>query len=126
MENIERYTNYTQVCVWPATTVGDDKVEQAEFEKWFLERFSTRIQYLEEIKTKPDLKDGKPIEGTGGRSDIFFAVHKDDVGKFAIPRLQLEIRWIEDVLAKCNYHQEIYPERVYKYKCWEADDETNI
>lgn len=124
MKNVERYTNFTQVCVWQGTTVGrEDKVEQAEFEKWFLDEFDTRIQYLEEIETFPDLDDkGNPIEGTGKRNDIFFAVHEHDVGKFSVPRLKIEIRWIEDVLAKCNYHQKIYPERVYQYKCWEGDE----
>ncbi len=122
MENVERHTNYTQVCIWPGTTVGKDEVEQAEFERWFLTEFKTKIQYLEEIKTAPDLnKDGNPVEGTGNRSDIFFAVHEHDTAKFAVPRLRLGIRWIEDVLAECNYHQKIYPERVFQYKCWDAD-----
>jgi len=125
MENIKRHTNFTQVCVWPGTTVGKDEVKQAEFEKWFLDEFNTRIQYLEEIETFPDLENGNPVEGSGKRNDIFFAVHEHDVSKFAVPRLQIRIRWIEDVLAECNYHQKIYPERVYQYKCWETDDETN-
>ncbi len=122
MDNVERYTNYTQVCVWPATTVGKDKVEQAQFERWFLDEYGAKIQYLEEIETFPDLdKDGNPVEGTGNRNDIFFAVHENDIGKFAIPKLNLGARWIEDVLADCNYHQKIYPERVFQYKCWDAD-----
>ncbi len=122
MENVERYTNYTQVCVWEGTTVGRDEVERAEFERWFFERFNTKIQYLEEIKTNPDLKNGESVKGTGNRNDVFFAVHREDVGKFSVPRLTMKIRWIEDVLAKCNYHQKIYPERIFKYKCWDADD----
>ena len=106
--------DYNQVCVWPATIVGEDKI--TEFEKFMLEQFKTRVQYLEEIKTLPD--KGKSIEESGGRNDVFFAVHDDDIGKFSVPRLEFGIRWIEDVLSKDNYKDKIYPSRVSKYKTW--------
>jgi hypothetical protein len=50
--------------------------------------FGTRIQFLEEIETSPDRQGAKIVEGTGGRHDLFFAVHDKDLGNFAIPRLQ--------------------------------------
>jgi len=111
-KNVKLKEHYTQVCVWPATIVGDDKI--IEFESFMLDTFGARIQYLEEIKTFPDKDD----PNTGDRNDVFFAVHDLDVGKFAIPRLQYGIRWIEDVLDKGNYKNKIYPQRVYKYKSW--------
>ena len=80
--------------------------------------FNCRFQYLETIETKPDAGDN--INETGGRADVFMAVHKDDIAKFSISRLQYGIRWIEDVLSSVNeYHNNpIYPERVFKYKTW--------
>jgi hypothetical protein len=108
---------FSQVCVWPGTTVGKDKIE--EFEHFMLDQFGVRVKYIEEITTAPDQdKDGNPIEGTGGRNDLFFYVHDDDIGKFAVPRLAVGIRWIEDVLAPGNYRSKIYPKRVFKYKIW--------
>jgi len=116
MENVQRKPGFKQVCVWPACVVGVDKA--AEFETFMQENFKVRVQYLEEIKTFPDTKMGVTVPETGGRNDLFFAVHNDDVEKFAIPRLQAGIRWIEDVLASCNYHCMIYDERVHDYKSW--------
>mgnify|MGYP001767237279 CR=1 FL=1 len=115
-KNIERKDDYNQVCIWPGTIVGQDKIQ--DFEKFMLEEFDTRVQYLEEIKTYPDKENGKDVEGTGGRNDVFFAVYKEDTGKFAVPRLKMGIRWIEDVLDKGNYRDKIYPERVHEYKTW--------
>ncbi len=114
MQNIKTHQDFTQVCVWPAVTVGDD--EKQEFVSWFREEFDVRVQFLEIILTKPNVWD----KDTGGRSDVFFGLHKDDVSKFALKRLKMGIRWIEDVLAGCNYTDPIYPERVFDYKTWEA------
>ena len=114
--NIERKENYNQVCVWPGTIVGQEKIE--EFQDFMLKEFNTRVQYLEEIKTFPDQRNGKNVEGTGERNDVFFAVHQEDIGKFSVPRLMVGIRWIEDVLANGNYKNKIYPERVFDYKTW--------
>ena len=113
--NITRKENFSQVCVWPGCLV-EGKVE--EFEKFMLDEFKTRIQYLEEIKTFPDTENGFPVKDTGGRNDVVFAVHQEDIGHFAVPRLQMGIRWIEDVLAPGNYSSEIYPKRVFEYKTW--------
>ena len=113
-QNIPRNEKFTQVCVWPGTLVGQDKIK--DFEEFMFNDLKTRVQYMEEIKTLPD----EGVEGTGDRNDLFFAVHEEDVGKFAIPRLQMGIRWIEDVLAKCNYKDKIYPRRVFEYCSWKA------
>jgi hypothetical protein len=112
-ENVERKEGYNQVCVWPGSNVGEDNIEL--FEKFMMDEFGVRVQYLEEIKTLPDHYGDTE---TGNRNDLFFAVHDDDIERFAVPRLIAGIRWIEDVLAKCNYRYEIYPERVFEYKTW--------
>jgi hypothetical protein len=123
--NVSLAPDYEQVCVWQAALI-DGKIE--EFEQFIKDEFNgVRIQYLEEIKTKPDIDtDGNSIPETGGRNDVFFAVHKDDVAKFAVPRLAAGIRWLEDVLDNERYRMErigtprysIYPTRVTEYQCW--------
>ena len=119
----ERLPNYTQVCVFPALLVDENKIQE-EFIDQFKEVFDTRVQYLETILTKPDSDDQSGT--TGGRSDVFFAVHKDDIEKFAVKRLQYGIRWIEDVLSNVNgYHlNPLYPEYVKGYKSWNADSNS--
>jgi len=107
---MDKIPDFTQVCVWPGTVVGQDKI--VDFEEFMKKTFDTRIKYIEEIKTFPG--DG----GEGGRNDIFFSVHNEDVAKFAVPRLSYGIRWIEDVLSPENYHDPIYPPKVFEYKTW--------
>lgn len=127
--NVKLKNGFSQVCIWPACMVVNDedanKSEQEKinaFEKFMLDNFKTRVQYLEEIKTSPDLDtQGNIVEGTGGRNDLFFAAHAEDIGQFAIPRLTMGIRWIEDVLSTGNYKQRIYPNRIFKYVSWNEE-----
>ena len=116
--------DFHQVCIWTGTMIEDEDVKHIkEFELAIKSEMDVRIQFLESILTKPDTdKDGFIVQGTGKRSDIFFAVHKNDVGKFALPRLQMGIRWIEDVLAKHNYKCDIYPDHIFNYVSWLVED----
>ena len=119
-ENVQKKENYNQVCVIHGLLLEDGDVK--DFEEKIKEVFGTRVQFLETIKTGPDLDlDGELVEGTGGRHDVFFAAHDDDLGKFAVPRLMNGIRWIEDVLAECNYRSPIYPKRVFNYCIWNKE-----
>lgn len=121
--NIELQEGFTQVCIWPGTIVCDKEHTSEDFIKFMKDQFNTRIQYLEEITTNPDIDiNGQIVEGTGGRNDVFFGVHKDSVMKFAVPRLTTGIRWIEDVLAKENYNSPIYPKRVFGYVKWNLEN----
>ena len=89
---------FNQLCVWPATTLGDSAPQ--ELVDFFQEEFNTRIQFEQEVITNPDLDhNGHPIKDTGGRTDLFFYVHDDDVAAFAVPRLAMGIRWWEDVVS---------------------------
>ena len=104
MEN----NNYTQLCVWQGITLEGSSVQ--ELEEFFLEKFNTRIKYHTEVKTQPDLdKDGNPIPETGGRNDLFFYAHSDDLEHFAVPRLHAGIRWWEDVVVY-NDNRYLYTE----------------
>lgn len=116
---VARNEHFSQVCVWPGTLCGKDKVE--EFTAFMLDELKVRIQYLEEVETLPDRDQrGNTVPGTGGRNDLIFAVHSDDVAAFAVPRFQYGIRWIEDVLTEHNHGRSLYaqPERLDQYKTW--------
>ncbi len=117
-KNVELKTGYTQVCVWPGTTL--DHRGPGAFEDYMLSQFQVKVQYLENILTTPNTdNDGNPVEGTGGRSDLFFAVEQDGLTPtFCVGRLYYGIRWIEDVLSECNYTSRIYPERIFDYCSW--------
>lgn len=125
--NVIRKEHYDQVCVWPGTLVTDPSsdvplTEQIKVFEECMAKDGMRVQYLEEIKTRPDqYPDKNEVPGTGGRNDLFFAMHKDDVGPNAVKRLAMGIRWIEDVLAPINYHSPIYPQRVFDYRSWPTD-----
>jgi hypothetical protein len=115
-ENIQTPEHYNQVCVWPGVIVN----EISEITDFFKE-MEVRVHYLETILTLPDTENGIDIPETGGRSDIFIAIHDDDVMKFAIPRMQIGIRWVEDVLSETNNPDGIiYPSRVLEYRTWEC------
>ena len=115
MENVALNPGFKQVCVWPGCIVKPDEISQVE--ELFLNEFDVRIQYLETVVTKPDIGEfGYLVEGTGGRHDILFAVHDEDVSKFAVSRLLVGIRWIDDVYG--SEGSNIYPRRVAGYKSW--------
>jgi hypothetical protein len=97
---------FTQLCVWPGTIIGQENVD--EFETFFKDEFNVRVKYLTEVKTLPDLdKNGNAEPDTGGRNDAFFYIHNDDIGRFAVQRLQMGIRWWEDVI-KYNDNSHLY------------------
>lgn len=115
-ENIVLPENHTQVCVWQGVLMKEE--DQEDFEKRIKDKFDTRVKYLETIVTKADKT------GPGGRSDIFFSVHEDDIEKFCILKVKMKARWIEDVLSIVNGGKSLYPSRVQKYISWNADDDT--
>jgi hypothetical protein len=79
--------NFEQVCV---VTGIEDSLE--DLAKLIPETFDIRICMLDEFKTK------KGMGGEGGRRDVLFAVHCDDIQKFAVARLDYGISWWEDYL----------------------------
>ena len=106
---------FNQLCVWAGVTVGKENIK--DFEDHFKVNFNFRVKYAEEVKTKPDIKDGKVVDGTGGRNDIFFYIHNDDINKFAVQRFRLgHIRWWEDVVSY-NDNSHLYTQKILdKYK----------
>lgn len=97
---------YKQLCMWPGTLLGDSTPK--DLENFFLAEMGVRVKYHTEVKTLPDLdSSGNPVPESGGRNDLFFYVHDEDISKFAVPRLQMGIRWWEDVI-KYNDNRHLY------------------
>jgi hypothetical protein len=111
MEN----NNFTQLCVWQGVLLDGFTIQ--EFDNYMFDCFGTRIKYETEVRTLPDLDEsGNQIPETGGRNDVFFYAHADDIEKFAVPRLKAGIRWWEDVVGY-NDNSHIYPKDILdKYK----------
>lgn len=106
--NATDLNKYTQLCVWSGVTLEDNTPLQLE--EFFLDEMHTRIKYHTSVNTLPDLNEsGDPIPDTGGRTDLFFYVHNDDIAKFAVPRLKIGIRWWEDVIVY-NDNAHLYTE----------------
>ena len=121
--NAEQAFDYPQVCVLMGCTIPPEysKNYHLAFQRFFKAEFGVRVQYLETILTKPDLDEDKnPVPETGGRSDIFFAIHEDDLGTFTAVRFKLSHygftpRWVEDLLSPDNGNRHLYPRRVKNY-----------
>lgn len=93
---------FNQLCVWEGVTLGNDTIDN--FEKFFLNNLNTKIKYCETVITKGSFERNEE----GGRSDILFYVHDDDIQMFALKRFNYEgIRWWEDVVS--------YNDGAYKY-----------
>lgn len=98
-----------QIVVWESTIVGDDNIEG--FEDWMKEH-GFNVKYLTEFTTLPDMVGDKPVPNTGGRNDLLFEVASDDILKFAVWRLQHDMRWWEDYLD--NGEWKVVPPDVLK------------
>lgn len=114
-------SDFTQVVVWPGTLLGNNTPE--EFEQFVLDELKTRAKLIGEFTTGPDFDDAT----TGGRKDLLFYVHTEDIPKFAVPRLAYGMRWLEDVLDNEKHRStslgvpedySIYPDEVRKLYSW--------
>tara|TARA_R110002153_G_scaffold213907_1_gene366485 strand:+ start:512 stop:835 length:324 start_codon:yes stop_codon:yes gene_type:complete len=103
-------SEFNQLCVLQGTIMPDGGAE--ELEKFFKEEMGVTVKFETQVKTLPDTPE---CTETGDRNDIFFYIADDDIGKFAVPRLQMGIRWWEDVLG--NGASNLYTEEfLEKYK----------
>lgn len=93
---------FNQLCVWPGTVLGDNTIEN--FEQFFKDEFDARVKYAEEVITNGSIERNEE----GGRNDLLFFIHDEDVSKFAVKRLAYGIRWWEDVVS--------YNDGAYLYK----------
>jgi len=86
---------YNQLCVWQGCTLGEQT--QKDFENFMMKEFRARVKFEAEVA----------LVNQADQSDLFFYIHDDDIMSFAVPRLQVGIRWWEDVLL--NGHGNDYP-----------------
>lgn len=94
-------SNFNQLCVWQGVTLGE--YTNKDFEKFMQNQFNVKIKFEACIETLPNLDVfNNPIKNTGGRFDLFFYIHDEDIQKFAVPRLSVGIRRWEDVLNNKN------------------------
>lgn len=94
---------YNQLCVISGVLLENGK----ELEDYFLKEFEVRVKYAETVITNGSIEKNEE----GGRHDVLFFVHDDDVQKFAIPRFKAGIRWWEDVV-KYNDNSYLYPQEI--------------
>ena len=85
---------FNQLCVMEGTLMPEGGAK--ELETFFKNEMGVTVHFETEVKTLPD-EPGCTL--TGGRNDLFFYIADDDIGKFAVPRLSMGIRWWEDVLG---------------------------
>ena len=110
-ETTEIKNCYNQLCVWQGCLMPAENPIEV-FTEFFKEVLHVRVKFCEQVWTNPDIdEDGKPIKGTGGRSDLLFYIHDEDIPKFAIKRLEYGIRWWEDVVSY-NKGSYLYPQEV--------------
>jgi hypothetical protein len=98
---------WSQVCIIQGMILKEEEIP--DLEKWLLEEVGCRIKFLETVVTKPD--PGDRSGETGGRHDVFFSMHEDDVSKCAVKRLQFGVRWLEDVV-KYNDSSYLYSRKI--------------
>lgn len=103
----KKENKYHQLCMWPSTICDRDDIN--EFKQFFKKEFGVRVKYETQVLTLADVDNGRAVPDTGGRNDLFFYIHNDDISKFAVPRLQVGIRWWEDVI-KYNDNSHLYTE----------------
>ena len=104
---------FNQLCVLQGCLMPERGAK--ELESFFKDEMGVTVKFETEVKTLPDTPG---CTETGGRNDVFFYIADDDIGKFAVPRLSMGIRWYEDVLS--NGGGKLYPTEVLeKYeKTW--------
>ncbi len=120
---IETHNDFAQLCCWPGTTLGDSPAE--DFIQWIADDFGVRAKFAEIVITLPDADD--TTGETGGRSDILFWIHSDDVEKFALQRMQFGMRWFEDVILNGGgtiYDDDVARRHPFNWEHNGVDDEV--
>lgn len=103
MNNITE-PKFEQVCIWPFTLCPPD--EAKAFEQFFTDNFGVRVRYIGENKISDK------------QTDTLFYIASEDIGKFAVPRLQVGIRWLEDVADNAVANGACYPTPEGVKRCW--------
>lgn len=92
---------FKQLCVWEGCTLEENTTK--DFEDFFKDELDVRVQFAEVTITNGSEERNEE----GGRSDILFYIHDEDISKFALKRFEYGIRWWEDVVS--------YNDGAYRY-----------
>jgi hypothetical protein len=85
---------YRQIICWEGTELGvDDETSFISFVKDEL-ALQHDVRVIGNVKTLPGRN------GPGGRIDLFFIIHNDDVIRAATRRLKFGMRWMNDCIAE--------------------------
>lgn len=95
---------FEQVCVWPFTLCPPD--EAKALEQFFTDKFGVRVRYIGENKVSDK------------QTDTLFYIASEDIPKFAVPRLDAGIRWLEDVKRNEGERGGFYPTPEGVKTCW--------
>lgn len=95
---------FEQVCVWPFTLCPPD--EAKALEQFFTDKFGVRVRYIGENKVSDK------------QTDTLFYIASEDIPKFAVPRLNAGIRWLEDVKRNEGERGGFYPVPEGVKTCW--------
>ena len=94
---------YRQIVCWEGTELGvDDEAMFVDFVQGEL-ALQHDVRVIGTVETLPGRN------GPGGRIDLFFIIHDDDVMRAATRRLKFGMRWISDCIAPENGGPGIYP-----------------
>lgn len=110
---------FEQAVLWPGVTGAAEDPEGLV--AYLEEQFPTcRFKFIGQYLTLPNRIDGVDVPGSGGRSDVVFAIHQDDIGKFAVPRFEYGMRWVDDVILNEKFKGEetIYCEEIHALMSW--------
>jgi len=112
-ENNVQSKGFNQLCVLEGTLMPEGGAKALE--AFFKDEMKVDVRFETQVETLPD---NPGCTETGGRNDLFFYIADKDIGKFAVPRLQMGVRWWEDILG--NGNGKLYPSEVLeKYsKTW--------
>ena len=105
-----RDETYRRVYAWKNCII-----DESIFPKVMLKHFGIRAKFLDYAITNPTVDHlGKIVEGSGGRKDVLFVVHTNDIARFEIPRRDALIHTLDEMLST-EFRFLIYPEEIYKY-----------
>ena len=114
------------LLMWPSVFLRNE-TERQEFQKNDFKNFFPNAMHDPIVIGNVITLPGQG--GSGGRSDLFFWVHEDDLSGFVMARFKYGIRWWQDVY--CNGGEDIYPSEfrdAYPNEHWggsESDSEES-
>lgn len=97
---IELPPEFKFVVLWEKASAAS-QVEQ--FLTFGRNNLQARVIFIEDV----------PVAGDPDRTDVLFAVHKEDIWPFFYSRVKYAMKWLEDAMRSTP---QLYPERLNLYR----------